>query len=518
MLKNLNSRSKMNLKICQRLFIQFLFVSFLCFATLQVYSQRKTPTNTAKNANPTQNAREHWAKALENAGGEDIVISQTTLALKKNPKDFIALRMRSQAYFAKKEDEKGKSDAETLVQFLPNPNTPEEFEARCYAYRRLSKPDEALSDCNKSVELNPNYFWAYYTRAIIFTFDKSDFSKAKFDVNKMIEISPKSSQAFDLRGVIYYGLDDNLKAISDWNKAIALNPQNFTAFRHRGIFYQKEKDYEKAISDFSFAIKLNQKDVNSYLERGQIYLATELFEKAIRDFTQIIMISPKEKKSIIEVYYFRGLAYSASKKRELAISDFSELIKIVPNPAPVYVSRGNEHRYYADEFDAERIKNADIIKAAPNELAKNKAYKAMMENVTKAKKEYESAISDCSKAIELNPKNWEAYSCRGQTNLRMNNFASSIDDFTKLVQIKPSQATYSLRGIAYLEVGSHCLKVKDCDAESAFKLSIVDFSKAIEIDSNFDMAYEYRADAYDKIGKTSLAEADRKKAQELRKP
>ncbi len=47
--------------------------------------------------------------------------------------------------------------------------------------------------------------------------------------------------------------------------------------------------------------------------------------------------------------------------------------------------------------------------------------------------------------------------------------------------------------------------------------SIKEYSKAIELEPDYAICYSRRAEAYGKLGKTSLAESDKKKIQEIYK-
>src|SRR6185436_15381936 len=119
--------------------------------------------------------------------------------------------MRSSAYYRNNEPDKGKSDAAAALALLINPANAEEFEARCYAERRLEKYDEALLDCTKAIELDPKFAWAYYNRG---------------NANEGKKLYPL--------------------AISDYTKAMELNPNFPDAYSTRGNVYGLIKEYDKA--------------------------------------------------------------------------------------------------------------------------------------------------------------------------------------------------------------------------------------------------------------------------------
>ena len=89
------------------------------------------------------------------------------------------------------------------------------------------------------------------------TYDKQDqFDEAISDYNKAIEIDPKYAKAYNNRGWVYHreGLYD--KAISDYNKAIVINPRYAQAYVNRGVAYYRKGDNENACSDVIRACEL----------------------------------------------------------------------------------------------------------------------------------------------------------------------------------------------------------------------------------------------------------------------
>jgi len=89
-----------------------------------------------------QQTRSRWEKLVyEDAKA---LIDETTRELEKNPQNALALRMRSSAYYRSNEPEKGKADAVAAFALLKTPVDAGDFEAKCYAERRLEKYDDAI--------------------------------------------------------------------------------------------------------------------------------------------------------------------------------------------------------------------------------------------------------------------------------------------------------------------------------------------------------------------------------------
>lgn len=87
------------------------------------------------------------------------------------------------------------------------------------------------------------------------------------------------------------------------------------------------------------------------------------------------------------------------------------------------------------------------------------------------KGEFKNAISEFTKAIEINPKNGIAYNLRAMSWAELKDFDQAISDFTEAIRINPNDGyTYTLRGIALCDTG-------------AYRQSLSDFDTAIKINS-----------------------------------
>jgi tetratricopeptide (TPR) repeat protein len=119
------------------------------------------------------------------------------------------------------------------------------------------------------------------------------------------------------------------------------------------------------------------------------------------------------------------------------------------------------------------------------------------------KGQYDLAIADFNKAIEINPKVAEVYGNRAIAYGRKGQHDLAIADFNKVIEINPRDAiAYGSRGIAYRTKGQH-------------DLAIADFNKAIEINPRDAIAYRNRGIAYGMKGQHDLAIADFNKAIEI---
>lgn len=117
--------------------------------------------------------------------------------------------------------------------------------------------------------------------------------------------------------------------------------------------------------------------------------------------------------------------------------------------------------------------------------------------------ENDETIIACTKAIELNPKDFKAYSNRGIAHEAKGNVEQAITDHTRAIELNPNfSVAYNNRGIVYGNAGNH-------------DQAILDYTKAIELEPKFSEAYHNRGIAHNANGNVKQAVTDYTKAIEL---
>lgn len=117
--------------------------------------------------------------------------------------------------------------------------------------------------------------------------------------------------------------------------------------------------------------------------------------------------------------------------------------------------------------------------------------------------EYQQAIHDLNKAIEIYPNHAAAYINRGAAYYKSGNHQQAINDFSKAIEIDPKLAeAYFGRGNVFFKLGS-------------YRQSINDYNKALELNPKFIHAYINRGNVFVKLGKRDIAIQNYKMAAQL---
>jgi len=107
-----------------------------------------------------------------------------------------------------------------------NPNLPDGYGIRAWIYNQTEQYDLAIPDFTKALELDPNYVGDYADRAWAYV-HTGQFDLAMADCNKAIELDPDFARAYMSRALAYKAQDRKAEAIADFEKFISLsdNPE-----------------------------------------------------------------------------------------------------------------------------------------------------------------------------------------------------------------------------------------------------------------------------------------------------
>jgi len=119
------------------------------------------------------------------------------------------------------------------------------------------------------------------------------------------------------------------------------------------------------------------------------------------------------------------------------------------------------------------------------------------------KGQYDEAISDFTRTLEINPKLGNVYYNRGTAYWAKGEYDNAISDFNKALGINPRDPdAYMSRGGVYIKKGQP-------------DQAIADFNKVLEINPNFGMAYYDRGRVYYLKGEYNKSWSDIKRAYDL---
>lgn len=139
-----------------------------------------------------------------------------------------------------------------------------------------------------------------------------------------------------------------------------------------------------------------------------------------------------------------------------------------------------------------------------------------------SKGQYEQAISEFNKALELSPVYAQAYYNRGIAHLSMGQYDRAIIDFNRVIELGKEvegASSMTIRGAAYVPQNMyaqiHYYRGTAYLYKAQYDLAIADFTQALQIDPKHAQAYNNRAASFTEGGRFEQAKSDVDKALQL---
>jgi tetratricopeptide (TPR) repeat protein len=286
---------------------------------------------------------------------------------------------------------------------------------RGWARQEQNKLDEALSDLNRAVEIDPAYSFAYLWRADLW-YRRRDDLKALEDINRAIELRATDPRAFVFRAMIVARRGDLDAALADCNRAIAMNPTLAEAFYRRGEVKRMKGELDPALADYSRAIAINPGPLKFYVGRGDALSAKGEVGRAVADYDKFLAAHPGDK--------------FVQERKRVALAGAPGASNDAGAAAPAQPAAPGNGANAAPEDTAARI-----------ERLSREALAAARE------KRYDAALQGFDAVLALDPNHQLALRGRAFAYLQKGEFDKAAADLNHAVAQKPDDAAaYAILG------------------------------------------------------------------------
>jgi len=282
-------------------------------------------------------------------------IDDFSKSLELNPRNSAVHAQRGQAYAALGDADHAISDLVTALSLNPNDRNLDAglrvIDAD-YNQCQTGKGDAVVTACGRVIasgKFRATPLANAYNNRGGTLMDKGQLDQAMTDLNTAIKINPKLAAAYYNRGYVEAAKNDRNAALDDFSQFIALSPSNPVAYFDRGKVYSSMGDTDHAMADYTKAIELNPKQADALKERGLLYVDKKDYDHAISDFAALIAMRPNE--AILHIYQSR--AYLGRKDAEKSIAEANEAVHLAPNSALAYAFRGDVYWMLRRDSDAE---------------------------------------------------------------------------------------------------------------------------------------------------------------------
>lgn len=160
----------------------------------------------------------------------------------------------------------------------------------------------ALADIEKAISINRHLTNGYIMRAEVNMNSASPkYDEALADMDEAIRLNPRNAGFFINRAFLRYKQDNYVGAMSDYDYALQLEPENFVAHFNRAMLCAEVKDYDKALIDFNEVIRLRPDEYRTLYNRAIVYRDRNDYKEALADVDKVIEAFP----TLAAAYFLR---------------------------------------------------------------------------------------------------------------------------------------------------------------------------------------------------------------------
>ena len=289
------------------------------------------------------------------------------------------------------------------------------------------------------------------------------------------------------KGLLHSEMLENNEAFESYMKAKSLGMKDYTLYNNLSIHYMEEGELEKAlevieegkIKGISSEINNNKNLATMYNTEATIYMKLELYEKAIEPIKKAIELD----KDCIEPKTNLVTVYLNLNKLDEAHEIIETLIKENIKTPSIYNAKGGLYYKIADYEEA--LKNFEKALEIETSPIKQLEIYYNLALVYKQLNKLDEALTKYDLIIKSYPKNsMFAYLGKGNIYAKQHKNDEALKKYKEALEKFPNSAeVYNVIGGFYLENGD-------------LKNALFNFSHAINLDINYEQAYNNRANVY----------------------
>ena len=188
--------------------------------------------------------------------------------------------------FGSFDDRPGANPAQTKRQ------TPAELVKQGEDRLSLGEYDQALTDFNEAIRLDPDYAPAYAARARAWA-KKHYRDREIADYTEAIRRDPGNAAYRVARAESWSTQGMHKRAMADFEDALRMEPDNPSFWVSRGNEWRRDLKLDDAIADYTRALQIDPRFAPAYIARGNTWKQRRAFDRAIQEFSELIRIDPE---------------------------------------------------------------------------------------------------------------------------------------------------------------------------------------------------------------------------------
>jgi tetratricopeptide (TPR) repeat protein len=174
---------------------------------------------------------------------------------------------------------------------VANPRSYVALTGRAQAFAMRQRFNDAMADVNAALVLNKGFPPIHTIRGLVFLM-RGEHDRAIAALDEAVKLDGSSADSLAYRGAAFFAKRKPDDALKDLDKALSINATLTLALTTRGKLHAARNDHGKAVADFDKALRQSPNMLNTTLQRGQSYEALGNNEQALADYNKVLSLRP----------------------------------------------------------------------------------------------------------------------------------------------------------------------------------------------------------------------------------
>ncbi len=294
-------------------------------------------------------------------------------------------------------------------------------------------------------------------------YGKQNIAVADSMITSSILLNPRYPEAYYLRAMVREAQDNPFAALVDYETVIQLDPENIEARFKKGMLHYQMGNYEQALAD-----------ANEVLQSEKAYETTTVYYKTDTDGN--VTGASTIQRMDADLHNLMGLAYQGMQSYDKAVTQFDAAIAYNREEPQYYNNKGMTQLLSGD--------TAAAISSYQRGLLIDPEHQALLFNLS----QLEDITTDQYASMFEKTSNPTLFVQRAYDKFQAEDYAGALKDYSTALRIDDAKATTWLdRGRTYARIKQH-------------KKALVDYKKALALDSELIKGYYLLADSYQALG------------------
>lgn len=189
-----------------------------------------------------------------------------------------------------------------------------------------SRYDDAITSYDKAIQLNPELYEAWFTKASLLTLLQC-YDEAVSAYRFATQLKPESYEAWAGQGTALIKVKKYDAAISALNEAIALRPEDHLALFNRGSAYEGMNLPETALIDYEAALGVKPDFVKAHLGKAHLLEQLAEYASAIAAYDAVLSLNISETS---DVWYHKAVCQVHLGETDLAMTALEKAVLATP--------------------------------------------------------------------------------------------------------------------------------------------------------------------------------------------